>query len=60
VVNAVSSSVAEATRDLRAHVNRTILEVLEETVMALRAQHAQLLNLREGPRPRYVRPWARD
>jgi len=38
----------EAAKELRARVNRTILEDLEQKVFALRALHAKLRNLEAG------------
>jgi hypothetical protein len=38
----------EGARELRARVNRTILEDLEQKVLALRALHAKLRDLDEG------------
>jgi len=38
----------ETARDLRARVNRTILEDLEQKVLALRALHAKLRDLEGG------------
>ena len=38
----------ETTRDLRARVNRTILEDLEQKVLALRALHLKLRDLDSG------------